>query len=639
MAAVADRQLPVSPVVIAALLLAACQFLRLLKLPRPTTGQIIEATGASRSRAYEIVSALLALLPPLQRPAGRPKTPPPPRPAEPQGALSRTALRFLMDHPGCVSAGLSRHHYTESYRHFALELRQQHPDIPLDRFARAIEVPLGTLKDWLSGTTPPEQCEPPEPATGGPGCRDDGVEPSDSTTAASPSSTHIETVLAAWKSWSGGFGDFCEHVRRDWRVPFGRTIISNILEAEGKRIPKRRPGRSADEEALRGSFETFFPGAQWVGDGTAVDVVIDGEVFTFNLELVVDAFSGSFVGISVRDEEDSVAVIEAFDDGVSTAGAQPLSMLLDNRASNHTEQVDAALDETSRMRSTPGRAQNKAHVEGGFGLFKQTAPPLEIDATTTHETARQLLELTAQTWARTLNHRPRKDRGGRTRVELYQEQPSEEQVTQAREALEERCRKQQLAQQTLEARQDPVMRQLLDDAFGRLSLSDPDRHIRNAIARYPSDAIVNGIATFEGKLNAGTLPEGVGGRYLLGIVRNLAEQNEENEIVEALLRIRIEARDSMLTELIRIRDNLRSAVADPLNLIKRLVSLAMDTRLRIDRLFWIESIADVIVTGPAQERADLFRSAARRINAAFKVSHRDRLDAVRALASKIIPLG
>jgi len=640
MAAVADPQPPVSPVVIAALLLVASQFLRRLKLPRPTTKQIIEATGASRSRAYELVDALLALLPPLQRPVGRPKAPPPPWPAEPTIELSRAALRFVMAHPGCVSAGPSRHTYGLPYRHFALELRRQHPDIPLEILAQAIEVPLGTFKDWWSGNTAPAQCEQTDPATAGPGCHDEGAEQTDSATAASPSSTHIETVLAAYKSWSGTFGDFCDHVRRDWRIPFGRTIISNILQAEGLRIPKRRPGRcSSDEDALRGSFETFFPGAQWVGDGTAIDVVIDGEVFTFNLELLVDAFSGGFVGISVRDYEDSAAVIEAFYDGVSTAGAPPLALLLDNRESNHTEEVDTVLGGTLRMRSTPGRAQNKAHVEGGFGLFKQTAPPIDLYTTSTHEIARQLVELQAQTWMRTVNNRPRKDRGGRTRVELYQKQPTEEQVEQARQALEERCRKQRLAQQTLEARQDPVARQLLDDTFERFSLSDPERQIRNSIACYPINAIVNGIATFEGKLNAGTLPEGAGGRYLLGIVRNLAAQDEELATAEALLRIRIDARDRMLAELLRLRDNARSAITDSLDLTKRFVDLAMGATLRIDRLFWIESIAEAIAAEPAQEHGALFRSAARRISAAFKVSHRDRLDAVRALASKIIPLG
>ena len=159
----------------------------------------------------------------------------------------------------------------------------------------------------------------------------------------------------------------------------GTTLIASILFEYGVRIPARRDGRSRDDEALRNSFELFFPGAQWVGDGKQLAIVIDGKTFHRNLELVVDAASGAAVGISVRDEEDSAAVVQAFTQGVQTTGGTPLALLLDNRPSNHTPQVDAALDDTLRIRATLGRPQNKAHVEGCFGLFAQKVPPIVLD--------------------------------------------------------------------------------------------------------------------------------------------------------------------------------------------------------------------------------------------------------------------
>jgi len=84
------------------------------------------------------------------------------------------------------------------------------------------------------------------------------------------------------------------------RLELGKTLIANILFAHGVRRPARRPGRSRDEHALRGAFETFFAGAQWVADGKQVEVVIDGEVLHVNLELVVDAATDAAVGIDVR---------------------------------------------------------------------------------------------------------------------------------------------------------------------------------------------------------------------------------------------------------------------------------------------------------------------------------------------------
>ncbi len=622
------------PALGAAVLLVARDLSRRLGLAHPSAAQVLEATAAGRSRAYELREALLGLLPSLQRRVGRPAASQVPAPCDdPLGEFRDAVLDFIMAHPGCVRERSQRRRYSDQFRRFVLELRERHAGLELDTFAAAIRVPLGTVKDWLRVPAGDSTTEASALVGGDCELHEGTEEP-----AAEPMSAHIQTVLNAWDGWQGGFVDFCEHVQVDCRVPFGRTFIGHILEASGVRLPRRRPGRSPDEEALRGSFETFFGGAQWVGDGSPIDVVINAQSFGFNLELMVDTFSDGFVGISVRDEEDSQAVVEAFDDGLDTTGEEPLSVLLDNRPSNHTDEVDERLGDTIRIRATKGRPQNKAHAEGGFGLFQQSVPPLVINASNERELARQILALVTQTWGRTGNHLPRRDRGGRSRVELYFEQPTEEQITQARAALEERCRKQLLARQTLEARQDPAKHRLLDEAFGQLGLDDPERHIRIGIARYPLDAIVDGIATFKGKRNAGTLPDGVDGRYLLGIVKNLADQDEGLAIADALWHQRLAQRDSMLAGLQQALEVARATASEPRDLVFSLLDLALDSRRRIDRLFWLDAVAETIRDDSPEHHAVLYRRAAQRIHTTFRLTHRDRLEAVRILASKIAPI-
>ena len=642
MEAIADRPLSVSSLpasLAAALLLVARDLNRRLGLAHPSATQILEATTAGRSRAYELREGLLGLLPSLLRPPGRPAASHAPLPSE--GVLSEiqgAALDFLMAHPGCARDSGQRRRYYEPFRHFVLELRERHTDLDLDTFAAAIRVPVGTIKDWLcvpagdqgdAGEVPPE---------GALDTRSDKPHDAEAEPTSEPMSSHIQTVLNAWDGWQGGFIDFCEHAQTDWRVPFGRSLIGQILQAAGVRLPRRRPGRSPDEEALRGSFETFFGGAQWIGDGSPIVVVINGQRFGFNLELMVDTFSDGFVGISVRDEEDSQAVVEAFDDGLDTTGNEPLAVLLDNRPSNHTDQIDERLGDTIRIRATKGRPQNKAHAEGGFGLFQQTVPKLLVDAGDERELARQILGLVTQTWGRTSNHLPRRDRGGRSRVELYSEQPTEQQIAQARAALEARCRKQLLARQTIEARQDPAKHRLLDEAFRQLGFDDPERHIRIGIARYPLDAIVDGIATFKGKRNAGTLPDGVDGRYLFGIVKNLADQDEGLAIADALWHQRLAQRDSMLVGLQRALDATRVVVTELRELVFSLLDLALDSRRRIDRLFWLDAVAETIRDDSPEHHAALYRRAAQRIHTTFRLTNRDRLEAVRILATKIAPI-
>lgn len=428
-------------------------------------------------------------------------------------------------------------------------------------------------------------------------------------------------------------------MREQLLVPFGRSLLTQILEIHGVRLSARQSGRSPDEAALRGAFDTFFPGAQWVGDGKAISVVIGQERLSVNLELITDTRTGAFVGLSVRESEDSTAVIEAFDDAVATTGAPPLALLLDNRPSNHAPEVDTALKETLRMRATPARPQNKAHVEGAFGLFAQTVPPLVLDMLREPSSlARQLVLLVATTWARAVNHRPRLDHGGRTRVELYGDKPTDQQVAEARCALEARCKKQQLARATLEARQRPEVRSLLDTHFERLGLLDPERHIRLSIARYPLDAIVNGIAIFEGKRRAATLPDGVDGRYLLGVVRNVAEKREGELVAEALLRLRLDARDRLLAPLLAERDVVCDPARDDQEAMVECLRRAFGAARSIDRLFWLSALVDRLTGRTSQQRQAAFLVVARRIGATFLVSPTERQDALRFLVERLISL-
>jgi hypothetical protein len=605
--------------VTAGVLLCARRLGAQLELPFPSRSQILDATGAKKTRAHELANEICDLLPTLARPPGRPRAEPTTQPGSTIADLRGEALRFLMGHPGCVRRGEERAHYTDPWRRFVVGLHERHDDVPLPELADALCMPLGTLEDWLRA--PHAESSKPEHVEA------DDVESDDAKLA------QIETVLAAWRAWSGSFTAFCEHVRRGLRIELGKTMIASILFAYGERMPARRAGRSRDEEALRGAFETFFAGAQWVADGKTVEVVIDGEVLNVNLELAVDAATDAAVGIDVRDEEDSAALVASFENAVETTGEPPLAMLVDNRPSNHTPEVDAALGDTMRIDATPGRAQNKAHVEGAFGLFAQKVPPLEVDTTDSRALARSLVLLVATTFFRALNRAPRRDRAGLSRADLYAQDVTADEREAARASLHERMRKQQLAREARVARVDPEMRALLDESFARLSLLDPERRVRDVIACYPLDAIVDAIAIFDAKQQRASLPEGVDARYLLGIVRNLHHQHEADAITQALLRGRIDARDRFLAPLLRERD---AILADG-ELNARLDAITrrlVDADRELDRHFWIDALALVAPTEKDARSAFALRSA-RRIHACFRLGTCERHRIVRVLLRRL----
>lgn len=610
--------------VTAGLLLAARTIAASCDLAMPSVAQILTAMDVSRSRAYEIRDEVLGLLPTLARPPGRPRAARDTQPVPALAELRGEALRFVMSHPGCVHLGAGRARYGDSFRLFVLKLRERHGDIALGEFADAILVPLGTIEGWLRDPTSPDA--------------DWHASDEHASDEHDPKLAQIETVLAAWRAWHGDFGPFCDHVRHDHRLDLGNTLIASILFAHGERAPARRNGRSRDEHALRGAFETFFPGAQWVGDGKTLEVSINGELHRVNLELVVDAASDAAVGIAVSAEEDTKAVIDAFDSGVETTGEPPLAMLLDNRPSNHTPEVDAALGDTMRMRSTLGRAQNKAHVEGAFGLFSQKVPPIEIDTREPAALARSLAMIVATTFFCVLNRAPRRDRDGNTRVDLYAQSVTPAQRQAAKISLRDRIRKQQLARQTRAARLDPTVSALLDDAFERLGLLDPERHLRDAFACYPRDEIIDAIAIFDAKRQHCTLPDGVDARYLLGIARNLHHIHEADAITEALIRERLAARDHFLDSLIRERDAITAAAIDVVSTLDSLVHQLVRAERELDRHFWIDAAANLLATCDEAQRCALAQHAARGIHAAFRTGTRERHRLVRILLRRLWPL-
>lgn len=643
----------------AAVLFVARLICRHYALPHPSVEQILTSTGATRSRAYELCASLLALLPTLARPCGRPassrathevaqcKADPTTIPATTTATATATVsdgeciasavLKYVLQHPGCARTRGKRQGYSDDFRRFILQLRTEYKTISTEEFSRCCGIPHGTLKPWLLNHSDSTLV----PSTNS--VQHDDKKAQLCVGERTSTLSHIETVLSEWAMWQGSFIDFVSHLQHHLRVPMGRQGIAHILEAHGVRLARKRKGRSPDELALRGAFATFFPGAQWVGDGKAVRVTIGGEPFTFNLQLNVDAHSGAWVGLSVRDTEDSAAVIESFQSGITTTGDAPMAQLLDNKPSNHTPDVDAVLNPagTLRMRATPKRPQNKAHVEGAFGLFSQNVPPLELDTEQSkHSIARTLLLLVSMTFARAINHRPRNDRGGRSRFELYADKPNDEQIQQARRALNERCRKQELARATRQARLRPEVRDLLDASFARLGLLDPERHVRMAIARYPLSAIADGIAIFTGKRNAGTLPEGVDARYLLGIVRNIAARSEGECIADALLQQRLEARDHVLAALVSDRSFVCSLNRSVRDVIVDCVERALGTDRKLDRLFWLGALTSQIHTRATDDnhRTCLFAIAARSINTTYHVPPRERQDALRFLADRLVPL-
>jgi len=174
--------------------------------------------------------------------------------------------------------------------------------------------------------------------------------------------------------------------------------------------------------------------------------------------------------------------------------------------------------------------------------------------------------------------------------------------------------------------------------LGRFRLVDPDGYLLTAIARYSLDHVLAGIATYAAKVAARTLPDGADARYLLGIVRNIAQEDEGWQLAGELWRARLFERDRALQRLDEEAERLADG-QDPELLVKAYVDRALATSRRGDRLFWLTAVADLLNAEPEPRLAEpLFRLAARRISATHAVELRDRQAAIRFLAANVVQI-
>jgi len=124
-------------------------------------------------------------------------------------------------------------------------------------------------------------------------------------------------------------------------------------------------------------------------------------------------------------------------------------------------------------------------------------------------------------------------------------------------------------------------------------------------------------------------------------VRNIDAQREGECIAEALLEMRLAVRDRALAGLAAQRSAVSTPTRGALEVIADCVDHALATDRSLDRLFWLTALADEITARSTNldELKRLYFAAARRINTTFRVSPRERQNAVRFLVDHLVPLG
>lgn len=654
-----------------------------------TVAEVLAIVGVGHSQAYQQRDRAINVLRLTMGKPGRPASPP--SNESTLVAVLRALYGFLFDNLGAVSGQGERRVYNKDFRCFVVGLGdpgQPGEGMSVAQLAAVSHVPMGTLKDWLhpqqiTSRTSAAHCEAsvsddvgvesvsvvdaplapapapddnvdskPVPAAGTEQTADsctpspaDGAVQDDGKTPASPDATqsllsatargtHLEVIVRLWKSWKGPFQAFCRMLRKEERLSsYGDTFIGTVLQSLGLRNPHRRTPVEAPWSS--NTFRTLFPGAQWQGDGTEINLRWGDKLFVFNVEAVLDVATTGMMGIDVSRSENEKALHHAYEEGkITSGGAAPLAITLDNKPCNHSQDAQAALEDTTVLRATPGRGQAKAALEGSFGLFQQDMPPLVVTGTTPEEMAASAARLILVAYWRGRNGRPRKRLLGRTPAEAYANaKPTPEEIEEARKWFRELQRRQERARLTREARRDPVRIRLLMQGLAELGIPDPDQRLTISLAYYAREAIARGLATFRAKQDLGTLPADAAdhGSYLGGIIRNLHTRLELERFSVHAMEQRIRLHDFTLAPLERAARELRSEVSLPA-LPQAFVDRALAATCAVDFRFWTRAAAEALSALPAGQGAALYQPLCRRIAASFKTDRKRREDLIDQLA-------
>jgi hypothetical protein len=267
------------------------------------------------------------------------------------------------------------------------------------------------------------------------------------------------------------------------------------------------------------------------------------------------------------------------------------------------------------MQATLGRPQNKATIEGGFGVFAQDIGPVVavVHTATPEQIALDVADAVTRAFVVGRNHRRRR-KDGKTPFELYRDRDtSPETIAAAVEVL--RAMKDRIEQRRARdaASRDPRVVAAVEDACTRFGFAD-DGDLRAAVTKLSLEAVQEAIAIYVAKMRAGSLPVDAHTlRYFFGIARNCQIEREllffEEELVEQLRRTGqivqayLERQAKSFTGL-GIAPRLR-AILDQL--------LSVPPAAPAAQVFWRRCLAAVAETVPLELRDSLRRFLCQRI--------------------------
>lgn len=482
--------------------------------------EICRTLGANRTSVYEQLQRLVACLGDLAKARpGRPPATEAPEPGDERAALRLTVevLEYRLHHPGAVIEHRQRTTYADAFRRFVLECHDRWQG-SLQAFADAVQIPFDTLRDWMRH----DHAEVLEPQ--------DKQRPS----VPAKASELTRQIVDEWMRWIGPARPFISHAAQCFDLSTAQ--IARLMKILGLiRTRRRRFGCR-----YRGSTETLSPATMLVTDGKwlTLELIDSQETLYFNWQGIVDQATGCDTAAVVTPQEDAAAARQAYERSVRfLGGLVPDALLHDNKPCYDDAQLQQTLENygTDMIPATLGRAQNKAILEGAFGLWQQRVGTLRLDDTNDDTLLRSAVAEMVRVYTAATNAVPRIELDGRSRLQALQETcPTAEQQQRDEDFL---ARLKADHQRPRQRQPLPESLRLIEHVFERFDLAthDPRGELQRYLATFSPAAIRRAAAVLAAKLDH--LERRYAHRYLAQVIRTQQDELDLERAAEELLEL------------------------------------------------------------------------------------------------------
>jgi hypothetical protein len=529
-------------------------------------------------------------------------------------ALRERVLRYRLEHPGAlVHHGDTTTSYSDGFRRFVLDQSEEWAG-QLESFCTLVEVPYPTLASWQRRDRDRPYVASPARAL---------------PALASSASEACRTIVEDYAVWEGNLREFLGHEAR--RLNLSPSAIARVLRITGMvAVRPRKPPR------YRGSTVAVEPGAVLVTDGKTLEVVssASGELSHYNWQAMVDQPTACHTATVLTETECAQGVYEAFEQSCKLLGRPPEALIHDGKPIHDDAALRAHIEPTTRMvRATPGRAQNKAVVEGEFGKFEQVVGTVYLDDTDTDTLKKSALSEVVRAYTGAVNHARRAELAGKSRLAVVR--ASRPDPEKDRAFIEQLHAAHTAKRPSAALPTQGVARQLLDEAFARFALEghDPEGKLRHWLsARFTPEAIRQGLAVFVAERDKGRLRNRTAHRYLVKLIHSSQEEldlrREEQLLLEFAQSECALWLQSFETDFTRLQTECHDDNTLDNDLAFRLSEHALFASLLLERAFWEDKLYSLL----AQQRHRV-SAVCRHVRRMYEANVHDRFQLISRLVS------